>query len=146
MACSSALEAYLGHASCQLSGSSQAHTVLVLLASFHVGIISSSFKNHFPSERHSDDPLPNRGDAVHWCHHCTCVHFRRALESQAKTVFSHFTPLRVALISTLRTHATSVAEQVAAHFVNPRFAARANCVATEDTCLFRAVAGREEIY
>ena len=32
------------------------------------------------------------------------------------------------------------------HFVNSRFAARANCMAAEDTCLFRAVAGREEIY
>ena len=31
---------------------------------------------------------------------------------------------------------TLVAEQVTAHFVNSRFAARANCTAAQDTCLF----------
>ena len=42
------------------------------------------------------------------CQHRTCVHFRRALESQSKTVFSHFTTHRVAPISTLRNHPTYV--------------------------------------
>ena len=59
---------------------------------------------------------------------------------------SHLSPHRVAPISTLRTHFTLVAEQVTAHSVDSRFAARANCTAAEDTCLFRAVATRGKIY
>ena len=63
----------------------------------------------------------------------------------SKTVFSHLSPHLVAPISTLRTHTTLEAEQVTAHSANSRFAARANCTAAEDTCLFRAVAGRDKI-
>ena len=42
------------------------------------------------------------------CQHCIRVHFRRALASQSKTVFSHWASHRVAPISTLRTHSTSI--------------------------------------
>ena len=59
----------------------------------------------------------------------------------SKTVFSHLSSHRVAPISTLRTHSTLVAEQVADHFVNPRPAARAHRKAAEDACLFQAATG-----
>ena len=63
--------------------------------------------------------------------------FRRALESQSQTMFSRLSPHRVAPICTLRTHSTLAAEQVPAHSVNSRCAARAN--KAEDTCLLQAV-------
>ena len=64
----------------------------------------------------------------------------------SKSVFLHQPSHRVTQISTLRTHPTLVAEQVAAHFVNPRFAARGHCTAAEDASLLQAAAEREEIY
>ena len=68
------------------------------------------------------------------------------LSLKQNSVFSHITLHRFAPINTLRTHSTLVAERVIAHFVGSRFAVRATCTAAEDTCLFRAVAGREDIY
>ena len=85
---------------------------------------------------------------VHLCHpllcqHCTCVHFRRALESQAKRCFHvsrHIESHRSAHCPTL------VGEQVTAHFVIPRLVARAHRTAAEDACLFQAATGGEEIH
>ena len=54
-------------------------------------------------------------------------------------VITSVTPIR-----TLRTQPTLVAEQVTAHFVNPRLAARAHRTAAEDACLFRAVTGERK--
>ena len=62
------------------------------------------------------------------CHLCICVHFRRV---SSKTVLSHFTPHRVAPISTLRTHSTLVAEQVTPHFVDSRVTASTRRTAEE---------------
>ena len=61
-------------------------------------------------------------------------------------MFAHITQHRVTPASTLRTHTTLVAAQVTAHSVNSRFATHANCTTAGDTCLFRAVAGRDKIY
>ena len=60
------------------------------------------------------------------CHHCTWVHFRRAIESQAKTLFTHLSSHRVVPISTLRTLSTLAAEQVTAHPVDSRGSAVAS--------------------
>ena len=49
-------------------------------------------------------------------------------------------------VCTLRTQPTLVAEQVTAHFVDPRVAACTHCTAEERPCLFQAVTGGEEIY
>ena len=70
----------------------------------------------------------------------------QARESQAKRCFhiSHHTVLHRTAHCALTP--SLAAEQVTAHFVDPRFAARANCTATEHSCLLQAVAGREEIY
>ena len=48
--------------------------------------------------------------------------------------------------STLRTQPTLVAEQVTAHCVGSRFAARGHCTAAEDASLLQAAAEREDIY
>ena len=60
-------------------------------------------------------------------------------------MFSLWSSHRVTPIRTLRTQPTLVAEQVTAHFVNPRLAARAHRAAAEDVCLFQAATG-EKIY
>ena len=61
-------------------------------------------------------------------------------------MFSHWSSHRVTLIRTLVTRPTLVAEQVTAHFVDPRVAACTHCTAEERACLFQAVKGGEEIY
>ena len=79
------------------------------------------------------------------CQHCTRVHFRRALGSEAKRCF-HMSDY-IGLPDQYTAHSLHIGSGAGHfHFVNSRFAARANCTTAEDTYLFRAVAGREEIY
>ena len=53
-------------------------------------------------------------------------------------MLSHFTPHRIAPISTLRTHSTLVAERVTAHFVDSRVTADTCRTAEERACLLQA--------
>ena len=99
------------------------------------------------------------------CHHCICVHCRRALESQAKWClhFCHHIGLhRFNVAQTIHNeddervnvdNTSSAAwdqatrgEQVTAHCVASRLAARADRTAAEDACLFQAATGGEEIH
>ena len=81
------------------------------------------------------------------CHHCICVHFRRALEFQAKTVFSHLSSPRVAPTCTLRTLTTLAAELNYCSFLVIYELQLVRAIQLRKrACLIRAVAKREEIY
>ena len=74
------------------------------------------------------------------CHLCICVHFRIALESQAKRclhICHHIGLHRFAHCAINRF--TLVAEQVTAHFIDPRPAACTHRIAAQRACVFQAV-------
>ena len=107
----------------------------------HVALLFKPSKSKQPKAGVTIVSLDVTFPPMHLCHlllcqHCTCVHFRRALESQAQrcfhtshhigfsstTVFSHQSSHRDTLICTLPTQPRFVAERVTPHFVNPQLA------------------------
>ena len=80
------------------------------------------------------------------CHHCICVHFRRALESQSKTVFHISHHIGLHRISTLHTRPHWKRSRLLLIIVVPRGTACSCPTAEKRACFMQAAVKRKEIY